>query len=162
MKATHTHTVTIQKFGFKLRNFLTRGPHLSYTHLPSSCAAHRSNGADASRSLPSLCRCRRGGRSRFSGRRATPSRPRSSPELATCLAPSCASLSSPSPSSVSPWTTHEAPRARQPESRVSLHESQIHLNRSSSTFLASSSTSPSRAPSTRAPGILGFAAVGHQ
>jgi hypothetical protein len=57
---------------------------------------------------------------------------------------------------------HEAPRARQPESRVSLQESQIHLNRSSSTFLASSSTSPSRAPSTRAPGILGFAAVGHQ
>ena len=62
----------------------------------------------------------------------------------------------------SPWTAFETTRARRPDSRASLHSFQIHRTRSSSTSLASSSTSPLRAPSTRAPGILGFAAAGHQ
>ena len=60
----------------------------------SQCAVMAS---DASRSSP-LRRCRRGGRSRFPGRRASPSRPRRLPELATCLTSLCASPCSPSPS----------------------------------------------------------------
>ena len=62
----------------------------------------------------------------------------------------------------SPWTESEQAHCLQPIPRASSHGIQIPRNRSSSMSLASSSTSPSRAPSTRAPGILGFAAVGHQ
>jgi len=81
---------------------LTRGPHMSvslplfslFSPWASQCAVMAS---DASRSSP-LRRCRRGGRSRFPGRRASPSRPRRLPELATCLTSLCASPCSPSPS----------------------------------------------------------------
>ena len=68
--------------------------------LPSPCAAQFA--VMAHRRLPKpprRCACRRGGRSRFCGRRTSPTRPRRLPELATCLTSLCASPCSPSPSS---------------------------------------------------------------
>ena len=66
----------------------------------SLCCTVRSNGAPSSPEAPTAMPCRRGGRSRFPGRRASPSRPRRLPELATCLHSRSRSPSSSSPSSV--------------------------------------------------------------
>ena len=78
----------------KLKENLTRGPHLSYTHLPSSCAARRSNGG-----LPKLP----AGRVVVEADPGFPAvggvakSPTTSPELATCLHSRSRSRSSPSP-----------------------------------------------------------------
>ena len=53
--------------------------------LPSPCAAQGAVWRPRSPEAPTAVRCRRGGRSRFSGRRTSPSRSRRLPELATCL-----------------------------------------------------------------------------
>ena len=110
---------------------------------------------------PPVCRGRRGGRSRFPGRRASPSHPRRLPELATCLTPVYALPLLSFSFLCSPWTAFEQAHRLHPNPRAPLHGFQIHRNQSSTTFLASSSTPPSRASSTKSPGTEAFPAASH-
>ena len=90
-------------FGRYEEELANRAGECELLQTPSMANAGRRRRGDASqrrmRQVASSGR-RRGGRFRFCGRRATPSRPHSSPELANCLAPSCASSSSSPPPSV--------------------------------------------------------------
>ena len=150
------------------QNTISHGPfviHPSILVIPFPCSAQGKAWPSAS-SLPSRssstpCDCRRGGSPRFPGQRRSQVVHALPSELATCLTPVYVSLSSPYPSSVSPWTTHEAARARRPILRVSSHGFQIHHTRSSFTFLAPFPTPQNLAPGPISSGIRGSSAASH-
>ena len=115
----------------KLKKNLTRGPHLSYTHLPSPCAARRSNGG-----LPKLPAVRVVVEADpgFPAVGDAAKSPTTSPELATCLHSRSRSRSSPSRSSArhGPCLSSERSPARfassAPRIPNPLHPKLLHLS----------------------------------